>query len=170
MYIHAYLRIYVYTEENGKMSMIMHIKCIKWFPGRLVVRTRCFHNWGLRSISGWGTNIAQTTRHSQKRKKKMYKMRNYLYLPLNVFVSQHISVYFYVFIFGFLLLIQTSSLILLIAEQSLGVIVTSTGEYALKKLKSYNIRFDLCYCIFDLFLMNIIFPFCKRKYNASFHF
>ena len=62
----------------------------------------------------------------------MYKMRNYLYLPLNVFVSQHISVYFYAFTFGFLLLIQTSSLIHLIAEQSLGIIVTSTGEYALK--------------------------------------
>ena len=60
-------------------------------------------------------------------------MRNYLYLPLNVFVLQHISVYFYAFTFGFLLLIQTSFRILLIAEQSLGVIVTSTGEYALKK-------------------------------------
>ena len=40
------------------------------FPGGPVVRTRCFHFWGLGSIPGWGTKILQAVRLGQKTNKQ----------------------------------------------------------------------------------------------------
>ena len=44
---------------------------LKWvegeLPGSPVVRTRCFHCWGLVSIPGRGTKISQGARHGQKK-------------------------------------------------------------------------------------------------------
>ena len=40
------------------------------FPGGPVLRTWCFHCWGLGSILGWGTKIPQASQCSQKKKKK----------------------------------------------------------------------------------------------------
>ena len=43
------------------------------FPGGPVVKTLCFHCWGLGSIPGGGTKILQAERLSQKNKKEENK-------------------------------------------------------------------------------------------------
>ena len=40
------------------------------FPGGPVVRTQCFHCWGLGSIPGWQTKIPQAMLCREKKKKK----------------------------------------------------------------------------------------------------
>ena len=40
------------------------------FSGGLEVRILGFHCHGLGSIPGWGSEVPQTTRHSQKKKEK----------------------------------------------------------------------------------------------------